>query len=99
MTHGPVIFLLLFFALENILVSLAKFISGELHCPSTAFIVRIKKDFQRMIKQDSFISKYTLIIRLFIFYCSEFIAGLFPENIEKLTRGRPTTASSKIKVR
>ena len=36
--HGPVIFLLLFFALKNISVLLAKLNSGELHCPATALI-------------------------------------------------------------
>ena len=36
--HGPVIFLLLFFALKPILVSLAKHSSGELRCPATALI-------------------------------------------------------------
>ena len=36
--HGPVIFLLLFFALKNILVLLAKNNSGELGCPATALI-------------------------------------------------------------
>ena len=35
---------------------------------------------------------------LYALSCSEFIAGLFPDNIEKLARGRPTTASVKIKV-
>ena len=34
----PVIFLLLFFALKNILVLLAKGNLGELHCPATALI-------------------------------------------------------------
>ena len=34
----PVMFLLLFFALKNILVSLAKLNSDELHCPATALI-------------------------------------------------------------
>ena len=36
--HGPVISLLLFFAVKNIkhLVLLAKRDSGELHCPATA---------------------------------------------------------------
>ena len=36
--HGPVIFLLLFFAQKNILVLLAKLNSDELCCPATAFI-------------------------------------------------------------
>ena len=36
--HGPVMFLLLFFALKNILVLLAELSSGELHCPATALI-------------------------------------------------------------
>ena len=39
--HGPVIFPLLFFALKNILVLLAKLNSGELRCPATALIDRI----------------------------------------------------------
>ena len=34
--HCPVIFLLLFFALKNILVLLAKLNSDELRCPATA---------------------------------------------------------------
>ena len=37
--HGPVILLLLFFALKNILVLLAKLNSGELRCPPTALIL------------------------------------------------------------
>ena len=41
--HGPVIFLLLFLALKNILVSLAKLNSGELCCPATAHILLIEK--------------------------------------------------------
>ena len=36
--HGPVISLLLSFALKNILVLLAKLNSGELRCPATALI-------------------------------------------------------------
>ena len=36
--HGPVIFLLLFFALRNILVLLAKFNSGKLRCLATVLI-------------------------------------------------------------
>ena len=39
--HRPVIFLLLFFALKNILVLLAKLNSGELCCPATALIYLI----------------------------------------------------------
>ena len=36
--HGPVIFLLLLFAVKNILVLLAKLNSGELRYPATALI-------------------------------------------------------------
>ena len=43
--HGPVIFHLLFFALKNILVLLAKLNSGELHCPATAFIFCLSERF------------------------------------------------------
>ena len=39
--HGPVIFLLLIFALKNILVLLAKLNSGELRCRVTALIVNV----------------------------------------------------------
>lgn len=34
-----------------------------------------------------------------VFVVSPFIRALFPENLEAEKRGRPTTASSKIKVR
>ena len=37
--NGPVISLLEFFALKNILVLLAKLDSGELRCPATALII------------------------------------------------------------
>ena len=40
--HGPVIFLLLFFALKNILVLLAKCYSGALRCPATVLIIILK---------------------------------------------------------
>ena len=43
-------------------------------------------------------SSYWGLIVCVLFCFSDFISGLFPENLEKLTRGRPTTASSKIKV-
>ena len=38
LVHGPVISLLLFFALKNIFVLLGKPDSGELRCPATAVI-------------------------------------------------------------
>ena len=38
--HGPVIFLLLFFAQKNIFVLLAKLSSGELRYPPTALIIQ-----------------------------------------------------------
>ena len=51
--HGPVISLLLCFALKNILVLLAKRDSDELHCPATAPIMGIFTNFNNYMGQKS----------------------------------------------
>ena len=54
---------------------------------------RMKRNYLRNVMKYS-----SWHIHYIVFCFSDFISNLFPENIEKLTRGRPTTASVKIKV-